>query len=409
MGRAPRTPSPLVPPAERRGPPCAPSSREEPEPSPTQRWCLDAPAGWREGGKAGRREGGRGAPRGAPTWPRRQDGPGRGPCPSPLAVRGRWSVAPAAGAAGERRGRPGPLPASAFLVLRQAAWGAGTPALATPGQGRAGPGGAGLPAQGCSAEPDAPGRSRADGLSTAGGGGPWLSPPQDCGQPDINLNSPNKGLLSDSMTDVPVDTAVAAQTPAAEGLTEAEEEELRAELAKVEEEIVTLRQVLAAKERHCAELKRKLGLSALEGLKQNLSRSWHDVQVSNAYKKTQETLSQAGQKTSAALSTVGSAISRKLGDMRARPFSHSFSHFPCCEVMGGHLTVPCTRSLLKPQTYVLKLSPAGCRFWVSFGGRGEDPGVGGLLSCGGQSSPALQRSGSGGRADGAVNASLSLC
>ncbi|XP_040315877.1 tumor protein D54 isoform X1 [Herpailurus yagouaroundi] len=162
---------------------------------------------------------------------------------------------------------------------------------------------------------------------------------------DINLNSPNKGLLSDSMTDVPVDTTVAAQTPAVEGLTEAEEEELRAELAKVEEEIVTLRQVLAAKERHCGELKRKLGLSALEGLKQNLSRSWRDVQVSTAYmktseklgewnekvtqsdlyKKTQETFSQAGQKTSAALSTVGSAISRKLGDMRARPFSHSFS------------------------------------------------------------------------------------
>lgn len=36
----------------------------------------------------------------------------------------------------------------------------------------------------------------------------------------------------------------------------------------------------------------------------------------SSYKKTQETLSQAGQKTSAALSTVGSAISRKLGDMR---------------------------------------------------------------------------------------------
>ncbi|XP_049633454.1 tumor protein D54 isoform X5 [Suncus etruscus] len=142
---------------------------------------------------------------------------------------------------------------------------------------------------------------------------------------DINLNSPNKGLFSDSMTDVPVDAATAAQSPVVEGLTEAEEEELRAELAKVEEEIVTLRQVLAAKEKHCGELKRKLGMSALEGLKQNLSRSWHDVQVSNAYKKTQETLSQAGQKTSAALSTVGSAISRKLGDMRARPFSHSFS------------------------------------------------------------------------------------
>lgn len=85
------------------------------------------------------------------------------------------------------------------------------------------------------------------------------------------------------------------------------------------------------------------------------------------------------------------------------------SHFPCCEVMGGHLTVPCTRSLLKPQAYVLKLSPAGCRFWVSFGGRGEDPGVGGLLSCGGQKLACPAESGSGGRADGAVNASLSLC
>ncbi|XP_014388280.1 PREDICTED: tumor protein D54 isoform X3 [Myotis brandtii] len=144
---------------------------------------------------------------------------------------------------------------------------------------------------------------------------------------DINLNSPNKGLLSDSMTDVPVDTAVAAQTPAVEGLTEAEEEELRAELMKVEEEIVTLRQVLAAKERRCGELRRKLGPSASEGLRQSLSRSWRDVQVSSAYKRTQETLSQAGQKTSAALSTVGSAISRKLGDMRARPFSQSFSSY----------------------------------------------------------------------------------
>ncbi|XP_034257671.1 tumor protein D54 isoform X4 [Pantherophis guttatus] len=150
---------------------------------------------------------------------------------------------------------------------------------------------------------------------------------------DINLNSPNKGLLSDSMTDVPVDNpsasamAAPSRTLPYNGLTEAEEEELRAELTKVEDEIGTLRQVLAAKERHCGELKRKLGLTPLDDLKQNLSKSWHDVQVSNAYKKTQETLYQAGQKTSAALSNVGSAISRKFGDMRAHPFSHSFSSY----------------------------------------------------------------------------------
>ncbi|XP_030358617.1 tumor protein D54 isoform X34 [Strigops habroptila] len=99
---------------------------------------------------------------------------------------------------------------------------------------------------------------------------------------DINLNSPNKGLLSDTMTDVPVDSGASARAAAPEGLTLAEEEELRSELAKVEEEIGTLRQVLAAKERHCGELKRKLGLTPLDGLKQNLSKSWHDVQVSNA-------------------------------------------------------------------------------------------------------------------------------
>ncbi|XP_043383235.1 tumor protein D54 isoform X6 [Chelonia mydas] len=161
------------------------------------------------------------------------------------------------------------------------------------------------------------------------------------------MESASQGLLSDTMTDVPVDNTARARTSAPEGLTEAEEEELRSELAKVEEEIGTLRQVLAAKERHCGELKRKLGLTTFDGLKQNLSKSWHDVQVSNAYtktseklgewnekltqselyKKTQETLSQAGQKTSAALSNVGSVISRKLGDMRAHPFSHSFSSY----------------------------------------------------------------------------------
>ncbi|KAM9785934.1 tpd52 like 2b [Neosynchiropus ocellatus] len=162
---------------------------------------------------------------------------------------------------------------------------------------------------------------------------------------DINLNSPNKGLgvdHSDSLSDVPVEGAVGnSVNPLPPGLTEEEAEELRIELSKVEEEINTLRQVLSAKERHATELKRKLGLSPLNELKQNLTKSWQDVQTSNAYlsasatldditrseayKKTQETLSQAGQKTSAALSTVGTALSKRLGDMRALPFSNSFS------------------------------------------------------------------------------------
>ncbi|XP_078112096.1 tpd52 like 2b isoform X3 [Sander vitreus] len=165
---------------------------------------------------------------------------------------------------------------------------------------------------------------------------------------DINLNSPNKGLVvdhSDSLSDVPVEGVVEgavgnAANPLPPGLTEEEAEELRTELTKVEEEINTLRQVLSAKERHATELKRKLGLSPLTELKQNLTKSWQDVQTSNAYlsasatlddiarseayKKTQETLSQAGQKTSAALTTVGTVISKRLGDMRNSATFKSF-------------------------------------------------------------------------------------
>nr|XP_029502996.1 tumor protein D54-like isoform X4 [Oncorhynchus nerka] len=160
---------------------------------------------------------------------------------------------------------------------------------------------------------------------------------------DINLNSPNKGLGPaggvDSLTEGGA-MGVAAVNTLPPGLTEEEAEELYSDLAKVEEEINTLRQVLLAKEKHSAELKRKLGLSPLNELKQNLTKGWQDVQTSNAYltasetldgiaqseayKKTSETLSVAGQKTTAAFSTMGTVLSRKLGDMRALPFSNSF-------------------------------------------------------------------------------------
>ncbi|XP_012690499.1 tpd52 like 2b isoform X2 [Clupea harengus] len=185
----------------------------------------------------------------------------------------------------------------------------------------------------------------------------------DTANQDINLNSPNKGLGTNDLSDVPVEGAVGnAERTLPPGMTEEEAEELRTELTKVEEEIVTLRQVLSAKEKHSTELKRKLGLSPLVELKQNLTKGWQDVQTSNAYvrtterlsqwnenvigsdlylsaaatlddiaqseayKKTQETLSQAGQKTSAAFSTMGTAISRKLGDMSGNySIRHSIS------------------------------------------------------------------------------------
>ncbi|XP_024912477.1 tumor protein D53 isoform X2 [Cynoglossus semilaevis] len=107
-------------------------------------------------------------------------------------------------------------------------------------------------------------------------------------------------------------------------MTEEEREEIHQELAKLEEEINTLRQVLSSKEKQQAELRQKLGVNPLSEFKNNLSRGWQDMQTSTAYKKTSETLSTAGQRTSTAFSNFGTAISRKLGDLRN---SSSFKSF----------------------------------------------------------------------------------
>uniref|UniRef100_A0A8D2NC35 RING-type domain-containing protein n=2 Tax=Zonotrichia albicollis TaxID=44394 RepID=A0A8D2NC35_ZONAL len=109
-------------------------------------------------------------------------------------------------------------------------------------------------------------------------------------------------------------------------ISEEEKEELKTELAKLEDEISTLRQVLAAKEKHLVEIKQKLGISLMNELKQNFSKSWHDMQTTSAYKKTHETLSHAGQKATAAISNVGTAISKKFGDMRSHSISYSIRH-----------------------------------------------------------------------------------
>ncbi|XP_062342892.1 tumor protein D52 isoform X3 [Osmerus eperlanus] len=148
--------------------------------------------------------------------------------------------------------------------------------------------------------------------------------------PDLNVTPPGSpgaavrgAQRPESLAEVGEDavTTVGQCVPA---LTEQEQEELREELAKVEDEILTLSQVLAAKEKQVVEMKRKLGITSLNELKQNLTKGWQEVTTSAAYKKTSETLSQAGQKATAAFSSMGSAISRKLEDVRNTPTFKSF-------------------------------------------------------------------------------------
>ncbi|XP_014404851.1 PREDICTED: tumor protein D52 isoform X4 [Myotis brandtii] len=144
-----------------------------------------------------------------------------------------------------------------------------------------------------------------------------LSPPGSPVPPRLGL------LRTDPVPEAGEDAA--ATISVTETLSEEEQEELRSELAKVEEEIQTLSQVLAAKEKHLAEIKRKLGISSLQELRQNIAKGWQDVTATPAYKKTSETLSQAGQKASAAFASVGSVITKKLEDVNIRSIQHSIS------------------------------------------------------------------------------------
>ncbi|XP_049612659.1 tumor protein D53 isoform X6 [Syngnathus scovelli] len=122
-------------------------------------------------------------------------------------------------------------------------------------------------------------------------------------------------------------------------MTEEEREEIQLELAKLEDEISTLKQVLASKEKRHTELKHKLGITPLSELRSNLSRGWTDMQSSTAYKRTSETLSSAGQKTTAAFSTLGSAINRKFGDVRLhRPLTLIIINSSLCKQL-LHLTL----------------------------------------------------------------------
>ncbi|XP_032754536.1 tumor protein D52 isoform X5 [Rattus rattus] len=149
----------------------------------------------------------------------------------------------------------------------------------------------------------------------------YLSPSGNASPPGSPTQ--NVGLLKTEPVAEEGEDAV-AMLSAPETLTEEEQEELRRELTKVEEEIQTLSQVLAAKEKHLAEIKRKLGITSLQEFKQNIAKGWQDVTATNAYKKTSETLSQAGQKASAAFSTVGSVITKKLEDVKNSPTFKSF-------------------------------------------------------------------------------------
>lgn len=106
-----------------------------------------------------------------------------------------------------------------------------------------------------------------------------------------------------------------------------QEAALRDELAQVEEEIQSLRTVLAAKVARSQELKRQLGISVWKELKDDMEQGIKNIQDtaaqnfpglfnSTTYQKTSATIKTAGEKTTTALGSLSASVSKKLGEMK---------------------------------------------------------------------------------------------
>ncbi|CAG2106385.1 unnamed protein product [Medioppia subpectinata] len=132
------------------------------------------------------------------------------------------------------------------------------------------------------------------------------------------------------------------------------QEEWRLELAKTEEEIQTLRQVLTSKVQRSHELKRKLGITVWKEFREDMEQGIKNIQETTAYKdtsdklvewnnavqsapisglglfsapayqKTSEAMKSATEKTTSVFGSFGGSVSRKLGEVKN---SNAFKSF----------------------------------------------------------------------------------
>ncbi|XP_033340690.2 uncharacterized protein LOC117228796 isoform X2 [Megalopta genalis] len=92
--------------------------------------------------------------------------------------------------------------------------------------------------------------------------------------------------------------------------------EWSAELARVEEEIQTLRHVLANKIRVSQELKRQLGISVWKEITDDMNQGLKNVKESQVFQKTESVFKTTAEKTTSILGGFGSGLTMKLGQMR---------------------------------------------------------------------------------------------
>lgn len=122
-----------------------------------------------------------------------------------------------------------------------------------------------------------------------------------------------------------------------EGMTADEQETQRAlwqaELTQIEDEITTLRTVLASKVRRTTELKKNLGITVWKELTEDVNIGLKNVKESNVYQTVENRMGQVTkavteapiyQKTTSLIGGITGNISNKLGQMR---HSESFKSF----------------------------------------------------------------------------------
>nr|CAD7416181.1 unnamed protein product [Timema poppensis] len=97
---------------------------------------------------------------------------------------------------------------------------------------------------------------------------------------------------------------------------ERQKQEWQQELIKVEEEILTLRHVLASKVKQSQDLKRKLGISVWRELQDDMSQGIRNVKESNVYQKTESVIKTTAEKTTSLLGGLGSSVTTKLGQLK---------------------------------------------------------------------------------------------
>lgn len=101
-------------------------------------------------------------------------------------------------------------------------------------------------------------------------------------------------------------------------------QEYQEELAKIQEDIATLRLVLNDKLKRETELKNLLGVTFVAEIKQDFAESFSQIKSSNVYQKTSAGLQTATQKITPAFSSIGGTLKNSFGNLKNSSMFKSF-------------------------------------------------------------------------------------